>query len=45
MRVQNQKVANQGQTYWHHFGGKIDWFGPKLRAQRRAHDFENQDAS
>jgi hypothetical protein len=29
----------------HHFGGKINWFRPKIRAQRRAHDWENQDAS
>jgi hypothetical protein len=30
---------------WHHFEGKINWFGPpKKKAQRRARGLENQDA-
>ncbi len=33
---------------WHHFEGKINWLGvwdPKKRAQWRACDLENQDAT
>jgi hypothetical protein len=25
------------------FGGKIDWFGPKKRSNKRVHDLKNQD--
>jgi hypothetical protein len=30
---------------WHHFGGKFNWSGPKIGAQRKAHGLENQDVS
>jgi len=38
MRVQVQKVTN-----WHHFGGKINWFGPpkkKKKAKKESSCFE-----
>jgi hypothetical protein len=25
------------------FGGKINWFGPKNKSNKRAHDLKNQD--
>jgi hypothetical protein len=40
-------VQIEAKPTWHHFGGKINWFGPtkEKRLPRRAHDLENQDAS
>ncbi len=45
-RVQDQKVAKieAKPTKWHCFGGKINWFGPKNSAKRRAPDLENQES-
>jgi hypothetical protein len=43
MGVQDQKVAK---LKWHHFGRKINWFGPqkkKRELKSRAHDLKNQN--
>jgi len=47
MRVQDRKSGKSRlKPTWHHFGGKINWFRPpKKRAQKRAHDLENQRCS
>jgi hypothetical protein len=46
MRVQDQKVANQGLTYIAPFWKGNQLVGTsKKKAQRKSHDLENQDAS
>jgi hypothetical protein len=45
MRVQEQKSGKLRLNLHHSsFGGKINWFGPKNSAKRRAPHLENQES-